>query len=351
MKIGLVSESYPPGTKQGGPISAQLLVEQLRDRGHEVEVLSFMEEHPEDPEYVIREDLPSERNDLIQLFTYRRIKDFAEDKDVVHSYNRVFDPSVGLLRNTKTVSTLNNFMFDYPRKIPGRSQEPSFPPYRAVYDTLARQAVKRIDKFAALSPHMKEHYSKTIPEENIEVIPNMYDPSFPEFNGIETDENELLYVGALREHKGVQDLLGQIPELPDRYHLRIVGDGPMMDELRQQVEELGIENRVVFEGYVDHSNLPKYYEQAGWFIHPGRWPEPFNRTLLEAMQMKLPILATNLGGPKDLLSDEQLFDKHSEIANLLEVERERLISAQESVLEKSSPDKVLTEIERLYRNE
>ncbi len=350
MKIGLVTGSYPPGTKQGGPRSAQLLVENLRDRGHEVEVLSFMEEQPGDPEYVIREDLPSERNDLLQLLTYRRIKEFAEDKDVIHSYNRVFDPSVGMLRNTPTVATINNYLYDYPRQVPGKDRNPALPPYRRAYNYFCRRAIDRMNALTTLSTDVKEFYGDCF-RTDIEVIPNMYDPGFPESNSVETDENELLYVGTLRKHKGVGELIEQMTEVPEQFHLRVVGDGPRMKNLEQKVRKLELGGRVNFEGFVDHSDLPQYYERANIFIHPGQWSDPFNRTLIEAMQMETPIIATNRGGAKDALIDEQLVSKVEEVpSRIKDLDRGRVIRNQNKELKSYNPESVTDEYLEVYRD-
>jgi glycosyltransferase involved in cell wall biosynthesis len=352
MKIGIVIRSFPPSNVGGGSFSCRLIAENLVEKGHEAEVLSF-DKKPEDQkdfEYVQRYPINSSRIDVSNVRARSRINRFSEDKDIIHCYGPKYMPSVASINNTKTVSTLNSYHHFYPYSVPGIKETPASKVYRTIHDAACRKILKKTDCFTALSTAVKEQYSRILPEEKIEVIPNMYDPDFPEFNNLETDEDELLYVGSLLKKKGVSDLIEVMQEIEGK-RLRIIGDGEEKTELEQKAEELGVENRVIFEGYVDHEQLPEYYERAGWFIHPGRWPEPFGRTILEAMQMKTPVIATNTGGPKEVLLQKQLIEDCSEIPGKLDImKREELIEDQNNRLDKYSPEKIVKEFEEVYEN-
>jgi glycosyltransferase involved in cell wall biosynthesis len=62
---------------------------------------------------------------------------------------------------------------------------------------------------------------------------------------------------------------------------------------------------VDFLGYVDHESIPALYDRSDIFVHPSICPEPFGRTILEAMQFSLPVVATNLGGPAEVIPQEE----------------------------------------------
>jgi glycosyltransferase involved in cell wall biosynthesis len=351
MRIGVVTPRYPPNTAGGGEISTQLLVKNLvMKTGHDVQVLAFdgpAEE--EDPEYVTREKMEESRNDLMNLKAYRSIKEFTGDKDVIHSYNMTFHPAVGRLHGVGTVATLNAYQYLYAYEVPGFQHDPTLATYRRLYSFLARKSMTGIDSLTALSTDVKQIYSKALPGDRIGVVPNMYDPDFQEFHDVETDQNELLFVGSLRKHKGVKELIEQIPDIPKRFHLTIVGDGPELQNLDEAVSCLGLEERVSFEGYVDHCELQSYYEKAGIFIHPGLWPEPFGRTVLEAMQMETPVIATNRGGPKDVLREEQLADTVEGIPEKIrQLDRQEAINYQNQRLEDYAPEKVTEMYEEIY---
>lgn len=346
MKIGVVTPRYPPVTSGGGAQSCKLLVENLRKKGHDVEVICFDGEREEDPDYVNRESLKWSRNDLMNILAMRKVKKFSKDKDVIHAYNIDLNPAVGLLKDVKKVATLNGYQYLYPYQVPGAEVQPGLPFYRKNYNKIARRMMNGIDRFVALSSAVKEQYSRVIPEEKIDVIPNMYDPDFPERVSIETNEKEILYVGRLDESKGVTELVEQMTELPE-YKLTIVGDGPTKKQIEEKVEELDLGNTVKLEGYVEHSKIPEYYARAGWFVHPAKWPEPFGRTILEAMQLGTPVLATNKGGPKDTLHNSQLFEHYNDISTKIrELDREEIIESQNEKLRNHNP----ANVSRMYEN-
>lgn len=351
MKIGVVTPRYPPNIIGGGEVSVQLLVENLRKFGHDVEVLSFDGDSvdADDPSYVTREPLSTDRNDLGNVLSYRTIRDFAEDKDAVHSYNMTFHPAVAMLNNTESVATLNGYQYYHPYNVPGVDSNPSFMPYRVAYEWLCRRVISRMDSIVALSQEVKKFYSRFLPEDKIEVVPNMLDTRFPEFNDIETDESEILYVGALTDSKDVGALIDAMQQLED-HHLRIVGDGEKKQELEQQTQNLGLGDRVKFEGYVNHDKLPRYYERAGWFVHPAKWPEPFNRTLIEAMQMDTPVIATDIGGPKNVLPDEQLVEEMKDLPGTIKnLDRDETVEKQRSIIQEFKPENVVNSLEKIYR--
>jgi glycosyltransferase involved in cell wall biosynthesis len=347
LKIGFVTPEYPPNGS-GGAQSVKLLVEELRDQGYQVEVISFGEECA-GPEYLQRNHIETTRLDLKNLKARAKIKEFARDKDLIHCYSPKFMPAVATLRNVKTIVTLNNYKYFYPYSIPGMEKNPTSRVYRTLHDFTCRKLMKRIDRFVALSTAVKEQYSQILPEEKIQVIPNMYDPEFKIDKNIETDEKEILYVGRLHEIKGIEDLIEAMNNLED-YHLRIIGTGDQKQQLQEKTKKQNLEDRVKFEGYIQHEKLPEYYSQAGWFIHPSKWPEPLNRTLFESMQTETALLCSHMGGAKDVIHKEQIFEKPSEIPEKIrKLDREEIVGRQNSKLEEYSPKKVINRLEEVYK--
>jgi glycosyltransferase involved in cell wall biosynthesis len=121
-----------------------------------------------------------------------------------------------------------------------------------------------------------------------------------------------LYVGNLREHKGVELLIESARELPDGVGVEIVGTGPERESLEALATRIDVDDVVTFHGWVDHDKLPAYYNEADVFVHPGHWPEPFNRTLLEAMQYDCPLVVSEIGAPPWVVAECGLsFDRGS----------------------------------------
>lgn len=151
-----------------------------------------------------------------------------------------------------------------------------------------------------------------LPFEKINVIPNGI--NLNNFTGVEKDydfrrqfalDNEkiILYVGRLVYEKGIQNLIGAMPKILDHYHdakLVICGRGGMMDELKQEVRNLGIDNKVYFAGYCDSKKVQKMYKCADVAVFPSTY-EPFGIVALEAMLAGIPTVVSDVGGLNEIV--------------------------------------------------
>jgi glycosyltransferase involved in cell wall biosynthesis len=75
-----------------------------------------------------------------------------------------------------------------------------------------------------------------------------------------------------------------------------------LGELRQQVKALGIEDRVLFPGFVPDEDLVPLLREARALIHPAV-TEGYGLVLLEAMACGLPVIAASASGPAEILRD------------------------------------------------
>jgi len=108
-----------------------------------------------------------------------------------------------------------------------------------------------------------------------------------------SDRVLFLYVGRLDGEKGLDTLLEAV-SLPSRddFQLAIVGQGLYGQLLEKQVQTLGLEERVVFIGFVEPEYLPALYNSTDIFVMPS--PEELQSiATLEAMACGKPILAAN----------------------------------------------------------
>jgi sugar transferase (PEP-CTERM/EpsH1 system associated) len=88
-----------------------------------------------------------------------------------------------------------------------------------------------------------------------------------------------------------------VREVPD-LKLKLVGDGPERSRLEQLVRELGIERNVEFLG--ERKDVPSLLTQAGFFV-TASLTEGISLTLLEAMAVGLPVIATSVGGNSEIV--------------------------------------------------
>jgi len=110
-------------------------------------------------------------------------------------------------------------------------------------------------------------------------------------------------VGRLNPQKNFAlflDIAAQLaPRFPD-LHFLLAGDGPEEQMLREKASALGIANRVTFSGYVADTRL--VYLAADVLLMPSRY-EGLPMTLLEAMAMGLPVVASKLDGIAEVIGD------------------------------------------------
>ena len=155
-----------------------------------------------------------------------------------------------------------------------------------------------------------------LPFEKINVVPNGVNLNI--FAGVERDyefrrkyamDNEkiILFIGRLVYEKGIQNLIAAMPKILNGYNdakLVIAGKGGMIDELRQQVHALGIDNKVYFAGYMNGKDVQKMYKAADISVFPSTY-EPFGIVALEAMLSENPIVVSDIGGLNEIVQHRE----------------------------------------------
>jgi phosphatidylinositol alpha-mannosyltransferase len=166
---------------------------------------------------------------------------------------------------------------------------------------LLKRYVRRLDRRIAVSVPARDFVTRYFPGD-YRVIPNGIDvkrftnqPVLPE---LADGMRNLLFVSRLEYRKGLGYLLRAFlqlkPSFPD-LRLVIVGDGPMRRWYSNFVARNDVAD-VVMAGYVEPSELPRYYASCEIFCAPATGDESFGIVLLEAMASGKPIVATDIDG-------------------------------------------------------
>ncbi|MEK3714102.1 glycosyltransferase family 4 protein [Paenibacillus sp. FSL R7-0333] len=110
----------------------------------------------------------------------------------------------------------------------------------------------------------------------------------------------MLYVGRIAPEKDLTTLLQAMQLLPEsvrsKIQLVIVGDGPLLPELKWQAPE-----NVTFTGARHGEELAELYASADLFVFPS-CTETFGNVVLEAMASGLPVIAADAGGTRELIA-------------------------------------------------
>ena len=102
--------------------------------------------------------------------------------------------------------------------------------------------------------------------------------------------------------KGYDLLLRALALLDGRAHLEIVGDGPRRGEYEALARELGVEERVRFAGLRPKAELAERMRSSDLFVLASRF-ENNPCVVLEAMASGLPVVATRVGGLRELVDE------------------------------------------------
>jgi glycosyltransferase involved in cell wall biosynthesis len=114
----------------------------------------------------------------------------------------------------------------------------------------------------------------------------------------------ILGLGSLVPHKGFDLLVDAYARLRDpAVDLLIAGDGSEAAALGAQIARLGLTDRVRLLGPVTGSRKVSLYRSAEWFVCPSR-REPFANVILEALASGLPVVATDVGGNREMVKPE-----------------------------------------------
>ena len=120
------------------------------------------------------------------------------------------------------------------------------------------------------------------------------------------------FLGSFYGYEGIDLTVAAMPailaKMPNA-RLLLVGGGPQEQNLKQQVSLLGLEDKVIFTGRVPHSEVGKYYSLVDLLVYPRKHMRLTDLVTplkpLEAMAQGKLVLASDVGGHKELITDNE----------------------------------------------
>jgi len=118
------------------------------------------------------------------------------------------------------------------------------------------------------------------------------------------------FLGSFYAYEGL-DLavraLAQVHQQAPQLRLLLVGGGPQEQQLKQLVQELGLQDKVIFTGRVPHADVDRYYSLVDLLLYPRKSMRLTDLVTplkpLEAMAQGKLVLASDVGGHKELIRD------------------------------------------------
>jgi glycosyltransferase involved in cell wall biosynthesis len=277
-------------------------------------------ERPFENKIVLNENFPSR--------VYHKIRDFQGytmvnpvmvqkaitdiDPDIIHSH---FGPN-GIRMN----DILKKYNLNIPHLVSFHGTDiNSLPDVKRNYLKNVHELCKQENTyFTAPSQFLRNKMiNRGIPEEKITVVKNSFNTSFlsaekqKEFRY--GDTLKLINVGRLESVKGQKYLIEAFSKLKGIYpniHLTIIGKGKLESELKKVAKKYAVENEIDFLGNVSHQNIPNLLVQHDIYIQPSiitnkNVEENSPISVLEALAVGMPVIASDIGGLKEIIKIEK----------------------------------------------
>lgn len=314
MKILLIHNAY---TERGGEDEVVQAHQDLLERhGHDVSVYLRSNVEIESRGFLGKAAFlltGGEWNQDVYQELRQRIRAFRPDVAHVHNIFYLLTPSVYAAcvdENVPIVQSLHNYRWLLEKNGPDQFLEFEVPVSdfkkhllrhhivpRVLRSFDENEMVSKIDAFIALSRFSRQKFTQYgYPENKMHVMP----PSFAiERKAREDVGSYALFVGRLIDYKGIRLLLRDFNANPD-VHLRIIGDGPLKDEV-QKVAKL-VRN-IDYIGRLPYKETLEEIRRAACLIAPSYCYETFGRTIAEAFACGTPVIASDHGAMAELIEE------------------------------------------------
>ncbi|MGN1402456.1 MAG: N-acetyl-alpha-D-glucosaminyl L-malate synthase BshA [Bacillus sp. (in: firmicutes)] len=308
LNIGIIC--YP--TVGGSGVVATELGRLLADRGHTIHFISsslpfrLRKMHPRIFFHAVEMNLYSVfQNPPYDLSLASKIAEVAkrEKLDILHAHYAIPHAVCAILakqmaaQDVKLVTTLHG------TDITVLGQEPSF-------RDLIKFGIEKSDYVTAVSQSLAKETETLIgPDKEIHTVYNFIDERIYRKTenkqmkaelGIEDDDKVLIHVSNFREVKRVHDIVRVFCRIKEKLSskLLLVGDGPEMSSVCKLVDDLGLQNDVLFMGKQD--DVQALYSISDCLLLLSQ-KESFGLVLLEAMACGVPCVGTKIGGIPEVI--------------------------------------------------
>jgi glycosyltransferase involved in cell wall biosynthesis len=308
MRVAVFTETFVP--KVDGIVTVVcLLLDHLTRRGIETVVVApkmGVERYNETPIIgvpgVTFPLYPELRVGPPNLSTYQQLKAF--NPDIAHFIHPVLIGIPGMLMSKRLgIPTVASFHLDYARivrhynigfivpvtdiltKVVFNAADTTLAPSRLIQSEMRRIGIRDVGLWKRGVDAEKFH-------------PRYADPAMREaLSGGHPEDVVLLYVGRLGNEKKIDQLKAVLQQVPGT-RLALVGDGPARESL--QAHFAG--TPTTFMGYLRGEDLARAYASADVFVFPSAM-ETFGLVVVEAMAAGLPVVASRVGGVRDVVTE------------------------------------------------
>jgi glycosyltransferase involved in cell wall biosynthesis len=312
VRVVVVSGIWPPDP--GGPAShAPALADFLAERGHHVEVVTTADSEPARRSYPV--SWAPRRSPFRHVRAARLVRSAALRADVVYATSMIRRSAIGAgaARRPVVVKLVSDEAFERATRssrFAGTLEE--FQATRGARTRFLRwtrtAALRRAQHVFCPSAYLRDvALGWGLDPERVSVLPNPA-PTVPQMPSrdelrreLDLAGNVLVFAGRLGPQKAVAVLLTALAGV-DGVSLVLAGDGPERGALERRASELGLDGRVRFLGSVSRETVLRLFRAADGSVLPSAW-ENFPHTVVEALAVGCPVIATAVGGVPEVVRD------------------------------------------------
>lgn len=170
------------------------------------------------------------------------------------------------------------------------------------YLNILKNKYLNIDYLFTLTKDMQKDYERIITNPNmiIKWVPNMI--IIPKEEVLKTKENNIISISRLHPGKKVGDLVDIFTKTKKTKQFFIIGDGEEYHNIEEKINNLKLYKKVKLLGYQNQESIHKYLNESKILVMASK-TEGLPMVILEALSLKLPCIAYDIPGLKDLIID------------------------------------------------
>ncbi|GAP95135.1 glycosyltransferase family 4 protein [Leptolyngbya sp. NIES-2104] len=129
--------------------------------------------------------------------------------------------------------------------------------------------------------------------------PKVFQPSSPPTVGVP----RFVFLGRFTPEKGLSWLFNAIAQVSVPIHLDVAGQGNQAAQIQQQIDTLGLCDRVTLHGWLNEAQTEQLIAQARAVVYPSLWHEPGGTVAFEAMAQARALIMSRVGGMPEVVRD------------------------------------------------
>ena len=241
------------------------------------------------------------------LSTKQDMKDFVTtlNDEVVHIF--------GGLRSSNNLEDILVFLINDKRRVFVQSEAPNyfgvkgfFRILRGYYDNL--KYFKKIEGIFAIGSLGVNYFNKIFIKSS-KIFPWGYFVKKREYSSnlrSESNSFQLLFVGRLIKTKGVDVLLKSLINIPNDFKLRIIGNGPEEDRLKQIVNtNINLKSRVLFQDFMKNNKVLDVIGSTDLLLLPSVNKDGWGAVVSEALMQGTPVISSDKCGSSVLIKNSE----------------------------------------------